>query len=239
MRKLIDTFLQWRQLLLWAVLVGMQAAAVAQTEPPSGTQARIQIASPGKQLMVGDVIFIRVSALPFKKVAGTTMSWTNHVGIVADVSGKEPLIAESTFPLSRTTTWSRFVERSERGRVAVGRLGQPLDQQQRSKLAKAAAARAGILYDTGFDLHSRGQFCSRYVREVLNDATGVQLGQVESFSVLLKNNPQADLSFWRAWYFGYIPWQRETVTPASLLNDARLHIIFDGYAGTANSNKGD
>lgn len=49
--------------------------------------------------------------------------------------------------------------------------------------------------------------------------------------MLLGNHPHADLSFWRTWYFGYIPWQRETVTPANLLLDAKLHPVFDGYVG--------
>lgn len=54
----------------------------------------------GKKLEIGDVVFIRIPIPPFTEVASTTASWTNHVGIVVDVSGKEPLIAESRFPLS-------------------------------------------------------------------------------------------------------------------------------------------
>jgi len=38
----------------------------------------------------------------------------------------------------------------------------------------------------------------------------------------------ADLGFWKVWYFGRIPWQRETVTPASVLSSAQLRPIFDG-----------
>lgn len=94
----------------------------------------------------------------------------------------------------------------------------------------AARKRSGILYDTGFDLRSRRQFCSRFVREVIDEATGIRLGEVESFATLLLHNPQADQKFWRVWYLGGIPWQRETVTPASLLRDDRLHVFFDGYA---------
>jgi len=37
---------------------------------------------------------------------------------------------------------------------------------------------------TGFDLHSPGQFCSRFVREVLLEATGVEVGEVETFGAL-------------------------------------------------------
>ena len=185
----------------------------------------------GARLKVGDAVFIRIPLLPFRKVADTTSSWTNHVGIVVDTSGAEPLIAESRVPFSGTTSWSRFVRRSDGGRVALARLKADLDPDEQEHLRQAARKRYGILYDTGFNLHSRRQFCSRFVREVLHEAKGVQLGEVESFSTLLARNPQADQKFWRVWYFGSIPWQRETVTPASLLRDDRLEIYFDGSAG--------
>lgn len=181
-------------------------------------------------LQVGDVVFIRVQARPFLEVARATDSWTNHVGVVVDTSGPEPLIGESRFPLSGTTTWSRFVARSEGGRVSVRRLVHDLSPEQQRRVAEAARRRSGILYDTGFDLHSRREFCSRYVREVLDEATGRQVGDVETFSQLLQQHPQASLGFWRAWYLGHIPWQRQTVTPAALLRSPELRPVFDGVA---------
>jgi len=179
-------------------------------------------------MAVGDVVFIRVSALPFKKVASATQSWTNHVGIVIDVSGPEPLIGESAFPISKATPLSRFVARSEGGRVAVSRLNTPLTSQQQAAVGRSAQKRMGILYDTGFNLDSKRQFCSRYVREVLGEATGTEVGEVENFSTLLTRNPNVDLAFWKIWYFGNIPYQRRTVTPASLLHSPSLHSVFDG-----------
>lgn len=181
-------------------------------------------------LNVGDVVFIRVAARPFLEVAAATDSWTNHVGIVIDTAGDEPLIAESTFPLSRTTKLSKFAARSEGGRLAIARLKAPLKPEQRQQLVAAAERRTGIFYDTGFDLHSRRQFCSRYVREVIEEATGIRVGEVETFATLLTRRPQTDLGFWRVSYFGQIPWQRETVTPASLLRSPELVPVFDGMA---------
>jgi hypothetical protein len=192
---------------------------------------RIQSASTLRlagQLQVGDLVFIRIPALPFRKVAEATRSWTNHVGIVLEVRGDRATIGESRFPFSGATSLPRFVARSEGRRVAVARMLDPLDDDQRERLATAARRRAGVLYDTGFDLHSRRQFCSRYVREVLMEATGTPVGDIESFSSLLARNPEADLRFWRIWYFGRIPWRRETVTPASLLASPRLRTVYDG-----------
>lgn len=179
-------------------------------------------------LQVGDLVFIRVSARPFLEVAAATGSWTNHVGIVVDTTGPEPLLAESTFPRSKHTPWSHFVARSEGGRVAVARLDTPLNADQQQAVAQAARQRLGVHYDTGFDLYSRGQFCSRFVREVLLVATGKAVGEVVSFRALLQRQPNADFGFWRWWYLGSIPWQRQTVTPASVLASGDLQRVFDG-----------
>ncbi len=182
-------------------------------------------------LEVGDLVFIRVDFKPFREVAAATGSWTNHVGIVVAVDGDDVQIAESTLPRSRRTTLGRFVARSEGGQVAVRRLATPLTAAQAVRVDAAARQREGVLYDTGFDLHSPRQFCSRFVHEVLHDATGVQVGEVERFEQLLLRNPQADQGFWRAWYLGRIPWQRQTVTPASVLNSPALVPVFDGLVG--------
>lgn len=207
-------------------------AALAADLPDAAPDAlaRTSIAELGSRLRVGDLVFIRVSALPFRRVASATGSWTNHVGIVIDVSGPEPVIGESTFPVSRATSLSRFVHRSEAGRVGVARLNVPLTSGQQRAVLQAAKSRMGVMYDTGFDLHSKRQFCSRYVREVVAEATGTRLGEVEDFSTLLMRNPDTELGFWKVWYFGRIPWQRQTVTPASVLQSRDLHAVFDGYA---------
>jgi len=83
----------------------------------------------------------------FEKVAETTCSWTNHVGIVLDVSGQSTqLVAESTFPFSKISAMSRFVGRSEAGRVAVMRLrsdlttGGPTGTDPRRRSRKASAS---------------------------------------------------------------------------------------------------
>ncbi len=177
------------------------------------------------EVRVGDLVFIRVSARPFLEVARATVSWTNHVGIVIDVDGTEPRVAESTFPFARITPLSRFLRRSERGRHQLARLVAPLDDAQRERLRAAALRRLGTLYDTGFNLHSRRQFCSRFVREVIAEATAIEVGDVETFATLVARNPGARLGFWRCWYFGRIPWQRRTVSPASLLRSGHLRVI--------------
>ena len=222
--------------LLFAGLASAATGALAQAR----VHASDDVAAPAlvvepvgelaRSLEVGDIVFTRIGAYPFRKVAEATGTWTNHVGIVLDVSGKEPVIGESRFPFSGSTTLSRFVARSAGGRVAVMRLPTPLTTAQQAAIVDAATQRAHVFYDTGFDAHSHRQFCSRYVREVLRQGAGVEVGRVETFQALLESAPKADVAFWRVWYFGSIPWQRETVTPASVLHSPGLKTIFDGTA---------
>lgn len=221
--------------ILWTLsALGILVAAPAsgrQETPGLPDTAVISLADLNRQLRVGDVVFIHVTPLPFEKVSEATKSWINHVGVVIDVAGTEAVVAESTFPFSRKTPISRFVGRSEHGRVAVGRMTTPLTDEQAKAISVASRTRMGIFYDTGFNLHSRRQYCSRFVREVISDATGVELGDVESFGSLLASNPNTDLGFWRLWFFGRIPWERQTVTPASLYRSEKLIPVFDGQLG--------
>lgn len=199
------------------------------TKWPAAPQDSRSIATLTRQLAVGDLVFIRVRAALFLQVAESTGSWTNHVGIVTQ-DGVEPQIAESRFPLSGHTTLRHFVRRSAGGRVAVVRLRQPISDHQRTLIARAAKRRVRIFYDTGFDLHSRRQYCSRFVREVVAEATGVELGTVQTFAELLQQYPDSNVGFWKLWYFGRIPWRRRTVTPASLLRSQEVKCVFDGAA---------
>lgn len=217
-------------ILTWAMavpaLVAAPAAAGSADAQPKATQAAPSALF--AEVRVGDLVFTRIDVLPFREVAAATGTWTNHVGIVIGRDGTMPLIAESTFPRARITSMDDFVRRSEDGRVAVLRLPTILDAPAEARLRAAADRRLGVLYDTGFDLHSQRQFCSRFVHEVIEEAVGEVVGEVQTLAELFERNPQARLAFWRTWYLGSIPWARQTITPASLLSNPRLLPIFDG-----------
>lgn len=182
-----------------------------------------------EHLQVGDLVFIRLRARPFIEAADVMMSWTNHVGVVVGTRNKEPVIAESVVPVSRMSRLSKVVNRSDEWRVAIKRLPEPLTPKQRARLEDAARQRMGLLYDAGFNLDSGRQFCSKFVREVMFEATGERLGEVETLGDLFRNNPDANVPFWKIWYLGRIPWKRRTVTPVSVMLTASLHTVFDGY----------
>ena len=179
-------------------------------------------------LREGDIIFTQIPGRPFRRVAEVTGTWTNHVGIIIGFDGIGAVVAESRIPLSCRTRFSNFVRRSARGRVAVLRLRQPPSDQDVRRLRYAARRRLGILYDTGFNLLSHRQFCSRFVREVLQESMGIAVGEIMTFRDLLERNPETDQRLWKLWYFGRIPWERATITPESLYASPALTVVFDG-----------
>lgn len=180
-------------------------------------------------LQVGDLLFIRLRARPFVEAADVTMSWTNHVAVVVSTHGKEPIVAEAVLPMSRRARLSRVIDRSDYWRVAVKRLPEPLTTKQQARLDEAVNKRLGVLYDGGFNLRSNRQFCSKFAREVIAEATGHKLGEIETLGDLLENNPEARVGFWKIWFLGRIPWDRKTVTPVSVMLSPMLHTVFDGH----------
>jgi len=191
-------------------------------------QSTIHMDALGKMLRIGDIVFTHLP--PFKPVSQATQCWVNHVGIVTDILDGEILISESKVPISKKTSLERFIARSSHKRVAVMRLKSPLTLSQQQKLVQAAERRLGIHYDTGFNAYSMRQFCSRFVQEVVKEAVGIEVGKLETFETLLKKNPNVKLLFWRIWFFGGIPWQRKTITPASVYWSEYLDKVFDGWA---------
>jgi hypothetical protein len=178
---------------------------------------------------VGDVVFIRAGSILFNKVSNATGSWTNHVGVIVGHDGHDYVVAESRVPLSSTTRLRRFIARSDNGRYAVRRLVRALSADEQVLIREAAMKRLGILYHPGFKLRSRRQFCSKFVHEVYAEALAEELGTVETFDELLRKNPAASIRFWRFWYFGRIPWKRETITPTSLYLSPRMQTIADNH----------
>jgi hypothetical protein len=179
------------------------------------------------QLQDGDLIFIRISNPIFRRVAETTDSWETHVGILFSSPNGTWHVAESKFPLSRFTPLDRFIARSEQDRFRVVRYHGGLTPEQKLDLRLSAGLRMGILYDLGFNFDSSRLYCSKFVQEVYREATGCELGQLETFRHLLAANPQAPLGFWRIWFFGFIPWDRRCVTTTSLLKSRELIPVFD------------
>ena len=180
-------------------------------------------------LEVGDIIFTSIGNELFRQIASASLCWSNHVGMIIGHDGEDYLIAESRIPLSTTTTLSRFISRSNDNRYGIRRLATPLTTEQKLALVSQVPTRLNKLYHTGFDYDSSRQFCSKFVFELYDIALNIQVGKKETFQELLGKNPNAKLNFWKIWFIGQIPWDRTTVTPASLWRHPELSLIYSSH----------
>ncbi|MBE9397022.1 hypothetical protein IOQ59_07075 [Pontibacterium sp. N1Y112] len=176
-------------------------------------------------LQEGDILFISINSFLYKQVARGTGSWCSHVGFVVREQG-EWFVMESAVPVVKRSPLRSFLSKTCEDQVAIRRLKSGVSSDQIDRLKAEAEKRLGTFYHLGFKYDSKRQFCSKFVHECFRDALDIKLGKVETLEVLLEQNPQASVGFWRAWYFGLIPWQRRTLTPASQLADDALETVF-------------
>ena len=206
------------------LIAALTASCSADLDPAS--RAAIAAAKPD----IGDIVFTRIGGPIFANVAVTTGSWTSHVGIIVDYRDGDWIVAESGIPIVRMTPLAKFIGRSVGHQFAIERLKVPPTGEQKREILRFSRLQFGKHYALGFSLQSRGTFCSRFVHDVVLDATGQSIGETETFSHLLHRNPSAPFWFWRAWFLGIIPWQRTTITPASELQSPLLADVAQNHA---------
>jgi hypothetical protein len=178
---------------------------------------------------VGDIVFTRIGGPLFSRVAATTQSWTSHVGIIVDYQQGDWIVAESGIPFVRKTPLRLFLDRSVDQEFSIDRLKIEPTPDQKLAMLSYADSQIGELYSLGFDLQSTHTFCSKFVHDVVWESTHQSIGEVETFDHLLHRNPDAPLWFWRLWFFGFVPWQRTTITPASELHSPLLRTIIQNH----------
>ncbi|MTC71691.1 YebB family permuted papain-like enzyme [Providencia sp. wls1914] len=181
------------------------------------------------ELEVGDIVFTSIGTEVFRQIASASKCWSNHVGMIIGHDGEDYLVAESRIPLSTTTTLSRFISRSSEHRYSVRRLSTPLTEAQKQALVTQVFPRLNKFYHTGFKYDSSRQFCSKFVFDIYQSALSIRIGEIETFQELLTKNPNAKLKFWKLWFIGSIPWERTTVTPASLWHHPELSLVYRSH----------
>lgn len=214
-----------KQYLLTGGLLFVALAVTARANLDQQTYSRVVASKPA----LGDIVFARIGGPIFSRVATTTQSWTSHVGIIVDYQHGDWIVAESGIPCVRKTPLRKFLGHSEDQEFSILRLRTEPTEEQKQAMLKFADSQMGKFYSLGFDLQSRKTFCSKFVHDVVFEGTHQSIGEIETFDHLLHRNPGAPLTFWHAWFFGFIPWQRTTITPASELNSQLLRVVIQNH----------
>ncbi len=207
-----------KSVLLFAVL-GFAAAGFAKTSGPVCLAAQQSIAE-------GDVVFTSNHNYLFRRVESDTKTWTSHVGVAFKNDGGEWVVLESTWPKSKITPLCEFMQRSYKDRVEIKRFVQDLTLSQIRVMKMAASRQLGLRYDQGFDYDNhKKSFCSKFVYSTYQ-AINIDMGKLQSFQQVLDENPDMDLTFWKTWFLGRIPYKRITISPAIQIRDPKFHSIF-------------
>jgi hypothetical protein len=180
------------------------------------------------KIQEGDVIFTAIPTFLYRRIAKGTGSPASHVGVLFLDKNKEWTVTESAVPFVRHTPLKKFIDRSDKGWYYIRRLTPALSSNDIKLLKRESDKHMGKLYHFGFKYESKRQFCSKFVFDIYKNALDVEVGQLQTLKELFSRLPNTSLTFWRMWFFGFIPWNRVTVTPASLMNSPNLHTI-GGY----------
>lgn len=202
-----------------------QPRAVAEA---SGFQSWAQVCEQAEAVVAeGDLVFLDIPVGLFRRVAAATGSWTSHVGIVFRDSRGHWVVDEGAIPLSTERPLCDFLKKSTKYRFEIRRLNRSLNAQEIAQMKVVANSHMGEIYDLGFNFDSNRMFCSKFVY-LIYQSISVDVGRLQTFRELFEENPKASLLFWKLWYFGRIPFDRRTVTPASQLQDLKFTTVMRG-----------
>lgn len=184
-------------------------------------------------LKSGDIVFIATPSPLYRRLTRASGSKASHVGIVFEDAQAGWVVAESAVLRSRYRPLEQFLGRSGDDWFVVRRLKQDLTPDQVTALRAACDKRMGRWHHPGFKDEAVRTF-SKFVHEVYRESLGMDIGEVETFSELLRRNPGEAPGFWKLWFSAFITRQRKTITPASQLQSARLNTIWhSGSPGSA------
>lgn len=185
-----------------------------------------------EHLKDGDLIFQEGRFILFKKIAEASNSWVSHVGVVFNEAGEWVVYESKVTPGSRTPL-CKFLGRSGRGHTAIGRLkGRASgDFLNRVRIWASDPANRDVPYDLGFDYTRKGKsFCSKFVSNAY-EAAGRRLGRPQTLKELFdefRGTPERRRSlvnfFKLVLVRAELPWERVTLTPASVMEDSGLSV---------------
>lgn len=180
-----------------------------------------------QQLQEGDIVFLNIDNWLYRKVAAATKSWTTHVGMTVQEGGRW-MVAESTIPFSKKTEFCRFLKKTAEGQFSIRRLNaQDAPRLDLNKMRAAIEANMSRPYDLHFNYDGSWMFCSKFVYEIYKQASGLEIGKIETLGEIRDNNPDGDPSFWEYWFLGNVPWSQRTITPQAQFVDAKLVTVVE------------
>lgn len=193
----------------WLVVLGLAVSC------------RTQAAGPA--LRTGDLVFETSTSPQSFAIQWATRSPWSHVGIV-EVAPDGTYVLEAVGRVSRAP-WNKWRRRAVRGGELLVLRPQGIPEARRRAAVEVARSFLGRRYDPRFGWGDDRIYCSELVVKAYERGAGVSLGKRERVGDLrLIGIERAARERWG----GPIPKDLVLVTPASLVEDARLARVYLG-----------
>ncbi|MEZ5691443.1 MAG: YiiX/YebB-like N1pC/P60 family cysteine hydrolase [Rickettsiales bacterium] len=193
------------------------------------------------ELKNGDIVFQTISSpqtLAIMLASGTVYT---HVGIVKIGDDGKPVIIEAIGPV-REIDIDKWIEQGIGNFLTVKRY-KGLKPQEAERIFEAASKYYGRPYDFFFLFDDERIYCSELVYKAFKEGLGIELGVVEKVGDLNINNMAARKLIKQRWQkhplcqeagmdfskCNKVIMNQELVTPASVLRDSKLELIYSNY----------
>ena len=170
----------------------------------------------------GDIIFQTSKSSQSKAIQLATNSKYSHMGIIFENDGQF-FVYEAVQPV-KLTPLEECIKRGEDDHHVIKRLenaDQALDSCTLTKMKKVGDQFKGKPYDIYFEWSDEKIYCSELVWKIYQQATGIEIGQLEQLSDFDLTNDIVKAKM-KERYGNNIPMDEKVISPAAMFSSDKL-----------------
>mgnify|MGYP000294569644 CR=1 FL=1 len=170
----------------------------------------------------GDIIFQTSKSSQSKAIQLATNSKYSHMGIIFENDGQF-FVYEAVQPV-KLTPLKEWINRGENDHYVIKRLenaDQVLDSSTLTKMKKIGEQFKGKPYDIYFEWSDEKIYCSELVWKIYQQATGIEIGQLEQLSDFDLTNDIVKAKM-KERYGNNIPMDEKVISPAAMFSSDKL-----------------
>lgn len=167
----------------------------------------------------GDIIFHISNSSQSLAIQQATGLKYSHMGIVLFKNG-QPYVFEASKTV-RYTPLKNWISQGKGGEFVTKRLKKPLTESQIKQLYVMAKQYQGKSYDLTFEWSDDKMYCSELVWKMYQEATGLQLGKLETLGDFNLTTPLVRAKL-KERYGDNIPIKQQVISPVSIFNSSLL-----------------
>ncbi|WP_421889443.1 YiiX family permuted papain-like enzyme [Marinoscillum sp.] len=180
---------------------------------------------PGKKIQSGDIIFQTSRSSQSKAIQLATHSKYSHMGIIYENEG-DYFVYEAVQPI-KLTPLADWINRGENKHYTIKRLKNSeavLTPETLKQMRSIGERFEGKNYDIYFEWSDDRIYCSELVWKIYEEATGIEIGQLEELSSFDLSN-EVVLQKMKERYGENIPLNEKVISPSAMFNSEQLMTI--------------